>query len=111
MGPGHICTLGISAHTPGSLLLHGAVPLEARKVWARLAKGRGRAGFCLWPVGPLSKTGPLPLEDLPGCFQRPVCKHSRRVYPQAAHSPPKSGRKALWGGPLSGPLALSLGTS
>ena len=111
MGPGHICTLGISAHTPGSLLLHGAVPLEARKVWARLAKGRGRAGFCLWPVGPLGKTGPLPLEDLPGCFQRPVCKHSCRVDPQATHCSPKSGRKALWGGPLSGPLALNLGTS
>ena len=29
----------------------GAVPLEARKVWARLAKGKGHAGFCLWPVG------------------------------------------------------------
>ena len=105
MGPGHICTY------PSSLPLYVAVPLEARKVWARLAKARGRAGCCLWHVGPLGKTGPLPLEDLPGCFQRPVCKHSRRVYPHAAHCPPKSGRKALWGGRLSGPLALSLGPS
>ena len=101
----------MSGQTPRCLPLHWAVTLEASKFWARLAKGRGRAGFCLWPVGPLSRSSPLPLEDLPGCFQRPVCKHSRRVYPQAAHCPPKSGRKALWGGPLSGPLALSLGTS
>ena len=28
----------MTAHTHGSLPLHGAVPLEARKVWARLAK-------------------------------------------------------------------------
>ena len=27
------------------------------------------------------------------------------------HSAPKRGRKALWGGPLSGPLPLSLGAS
>ena len=102
--------LGMSGHTPRNLLLHGAIPLEARKIWARLPKGRDQAGFCLWPVGPLSRTGPLPLEDLPGCFQRPVCKHSRRLSLQAAHSAPKCGRKVLWGGPLSRPLALSLGT-
>ena len=101
----------MTAHTHRSLPLHVAVPLEARKVWARLAKARGRAGFCLWPVGPLGKTGPLPLEDLPGCFQRPVCKHSCRLFLQASHYAPKSGRKALWGGPLSGLLALSLLTS
>ena len=100
----------MTAHTHGSLPLHGAVPLEARKVWARLAKSRGCAGFCLWSVGPLSRTGPLPLEDLPGCFQRPFCKQSHPLFPQAAHSSPKSGRKELWVGPLSGPLALSLGT-
>ena len=74
-------------------------------------QGQGPCWLCLWPVRPLSRTGPLPLEDLRGCFQSPVCKHSRRLYPQAAHSPPKSGRKALWGGPLLGPLAVSQGTS
>ena len=36
--------------------------------------------------------------------------HSCQLFPQAAHSAPKSGRKALQGGPLSGPLALNLGT-
>ena len=73
----------MSAHTPGSLPLHGAVTLEARKIWARLAKGRGRAGLSLWPVGPLSRTGPLPVEDfladskglfastLAGCSHKP----------------------------------------
>ena len=101
----------MSGQTPRSLPLHREVTLEARKVWARLAKGRGRAGFCLWPVEPLSRSGPLPLEDLHGGFQRPICKHSRRLFPQAVHSAPKPGRKALWAGPLSGPLALSLGTS
>ena len=101
----------MSGQTPLSLPLHRAVTLEARKVWARLAKGRGHAGFCLWPVGPLSRSGPLPLEDLHGCFQRLICKHSRRLFPQATHSAPKPGRKELCGGPLSGPLALSLGTS
>ena len=101
----------MSGQTPCSLPLHWAVTLEASKFWARLAKGRGRAGFCLWPVGPLSRSGPLPLEGLHGCFQRPIRKHSRRLFPQAAHYAPKSGRKALWGGPLSGPLALSLLTS
>ena len=101
----------MSAHTPSSLPLHGAVTLEARKIWARLAKGRGRAGLSLWPVGPLSRTGPLPVEDFTGCFQRPICKHSRWLFPQAAHYALKSGRKVLWGGPLSGPLSLSLGTS
>ena len=101
----------MTAHTHGSLPLHGAVPLEARTMWARLAKSRGCAGFCLWPLGPLSRTSPLPLEDLPGCFQRPICKQSPPLFPQAAHSPLKSRRKALWGGPLSGPFALSLGTS
>ena len=80
-------------------------------MWARFAKGRGCAGFCLWPVWPLSRTCTLPLEDLPGCFQRPVCKHSGRLFPQATHYAPKSGRKALWGGSLSGSLALSLWTS
>ena len=82
-----------------------------QECWARLAKARGRAGFCLLPVGPLSRTGPHPLEDLPGRFQRLLCKPSRRLFPQAARSAPKSGGKALWSGPLSGPLALSLGTS
>ena len=101
----------MSAHTSGSLPLHGAVPLEARKIWARFAKGRGCVGFCVWPVWPLSRTCTLPLEDLPGCFQRPVCKHSVGLFPQGAHSAPKSGRKALWGGPLSGPRALSLWSS
>ena len=101
----------MSGHTPHSLPLHEAVPLEARKVWSRLTNCRGSIGFCLWPVGPLNRTGPLPLDNLPCCFQRLVFKHSRRLFPQAAHCPPKSGRKALWGGPLSGPLALSLGPS
>ena len=101
----------MSAHTSGSLPLHGAVHVEARKVWARFAKGMGPAGFCLQPVWPLSRTCTLPLEDLPGCFQRPVCKHSGRLLPHVTHSAPKSGRKALWGGPLSGPRALSLWTS
>ena len=101
----------MSGHTPRSLTLHGAVPLEARKVWARLDESRGHAGFCLWPVVPLSRTGPVPLADLPGCFQRPVCKHSHRLFPQAVHSAPKPGRKALWGGPVSGPLPLTLGSS
>ena len=62
----------MSGQTPRSLPLHWAVTLEASKFWARLAKGRGRAGFCLWPVGPLSRTGLLPLEEIHGCFQRPV---------------------------------------
>ena len=66
----------MSGHTPHSLPIHGEVPLEARKVWERVAKDRDHAGFCLLPVGPLIRTGPLPLKDLPGCFQRPVCKHS-----------------------------------
>ena len=101
----------MTAHTHGSLSLHGAVPLGARKIWARFAKCRGCAVLCRWPVGPLSRTGPLPLEDLPSCFQRPVCKQPCLLFPQAAHSPPKSGRKALWGGPLSGSLGLSAGTS
>ena len=101
----------MSAHTPGSLPLPGTVPLDARKIWARLAKGRGHAGLSLWPVGPLSRTGLLPVEDFTDCFQRLVCKHSCRVFPQAAHSAPKPGRKAFWGGPLSGLLALSLWTS
>ena len=59
---------GMTGHTRCSLPLYW----RGRKVWARLAKGRGRAGFCLWPVGPLSRTGLLPLEEIHGCFQRPV---------------------------------------
>ena len=39
---------GMSGHTPCSLLIYAAVPLEARKSWTRLAKGTGRAVFCLW---------------------------------------------------------------
>ena len=42
---------GMSGHIPRSLPLQGAVPLEARKFWARLQKGRDHAGFCLWSVG------------------------------------------------------------
>ena len=101
----------MSGHTPRDLFLHGPVPLEARKIWARLPKGRGRSGLSHWPLGRLRRPGPLPLEYLPGCFQRLVCKHSCRLFPPAARYAPKSGRKALWGGPLSGPLALSLLTS
>ena len=56
---------GMSAHTPGSLPLHGAVPLEARNIWARLPKGRGCAALSLWPVGPLSRTGLFPVEHFP----------------------------------------------
>jgi len=41
----------MSGHIPRSLPLQGAVPLEARKFWARLQKGRDHAGFCLWSVG------------------------------------------------------------
>ena len=70
----------MSGHTPFILPLHGAVTLEARKFSARLPKGGGHAGFCLWPVGPLNRNSPLPLEDVPSCFQRPVCKHSCRLF-------------------------------
>ena len=56
---------GMLGHTPRDLLLNGAVPLEARKNWARLPKGRGCAALSLWPVGPLSRTGPLPVEHFP----------------------------------------------
>ena len=42
---------------------------RAKQLAQVLPLGDGRAGFCLWPVGPLGKTGPLPLEDLPGCFK------------------------------------------
>ena len=74
----------MSRHTPCSLPLHGAVPLEARKVWPRLAKGRGHAGFCLWPVGPQSRTGPLPLEDIPaaskGRFASTLAGCSRKTH-------------------------------
>ena len=68
----------MSGQTPRSLPLHWAVTLEASKFWARLAKGRGRAGFCLWPVGPLSRSSPLPLEDLPGCFESTLAGYSRK---------------------------------
>ena len=68
--------------TARSLSLPGAVALEARNVWARLAKGRGHAGFCLWPVGPQSRTGPLPLEDIPaaskGRFGSTLAGYSRK---------------------------------
>lgn len=103
--PGHVWS-----YSP-QLPLHGAVSLEARNVWARLAQGRGHAWFCLWPVGHLSRTGPLPMEDLPACFQRLVFKHSCRLFPQATNSALKPWTKALWGGPVSGPMALSLGNS
>ena len=52
-------------HTPWDLLLHGAVPLEARKIWARLPKGRGCAALSHWPVGPLSRTSLFPVEHFP----------------------------------------------
>ena len=55
----------MSGHTPRDLFLHGAVQLEARKIWASLPKGRGHAGLSHWPVGPLSRTGPLPVEHFP----------------------------------------------
>ena len=55
----------MSGHTPRDLFLHGPVPLEARKIWARLPKGRGRSGLSHWPLGPLSRTGPLPVEHFP----------------------------------------------
>ena len=68
----------MSGQTPRSLPLHWAVTLEASKFWARLAKGRGRAGFCLWPVGPLSRSSPLPLEHLHGCFETTLAGYSRK---------------------------------
>ena len=68
----------MSGQTPRSLPLHWAVTLEASKFWARLAKGRGRAGFRLWPVGPLSRSSPLPLEDLHGCFESTLAGYSRK---------------------------------
>ena len=70
---------GMSGQTPSSLPLHSAVTLEASKFWARLAKGRGRAGFCLWPVGTLSRSSPLPLEDLHGCFESTLAGYSRKL--------------------------------
>ena len=101
----------MSAHTSGSLPLHGAIPVEARNILAMFAKGRGCAVFCLWPVWTLSRSCPLPLEHFPVCFKMPVCKHSLQLFPEAAPGDPKSRRKALWGGPLSGPFALSLWSS
>ena len=68
----------MSGQTPRSLPLHWAVTQEASKFWARLAKGRGRAGFCLWPVGPLSRSSPLTLEDLHGCFESTLAGYSRK---------------------------------
>ena len=68
----------MSGQTPRSLPLHWAVTLEASKFWARLAKGRGRDGFCLWPVVPLSRSGPLPFEDLHGCFESTLAGCSRK---------------------------------
>ena len=55
----------MSGHTPRDLFLHGPVPLEERKIWAQLPKGRGWAGLSHWPLGPLSRTGPLPVEHFP----------------------------------------------
>ena len=86
----------MSGHTPRDLILHGAVPLEARKIWARLPKGRGHAGLSLWPVGPLNRTGPLPLEDLPGSFQRTFCKHSCRLFRKPRTLLPSPGEKCYW---------------
>ena len=68
----------MSGQTPRSLPLQWAVTLEASQFWARLATGRGRAGFCLWPVGPLSRSSPLPLEDLHGCFESTLAGYSRK---------------------------------
>ena len=55
----------MSGHTPRDLFLHEPVPLEARNIWARLPKGRGRSGLSHWLLGPLSRTGPLPVEHFP----------------------------------------------
>ena len=52
-------------HTPRNLFLHGPVPLEARKTWARLPKCRGRSCLSHWPLGHLSRTGTLPVEYFP----------------------------------------------
>ena len=46
-------------HTPCSLPLQGGVPLDARKVLERLAKSMGHAGFCIWPVLPVSRADPV----------------------------------------------------
>ena len=74
--------------------------MEARKIWARFAKGRGCSGFCLWTVWPLTRTCTLPLEDLPGCFQWPVCKHSDQLVPQARHCASVLEKSALGLSPL-----------
>ena len=55
----------MSGHTPRDLFLHGPVPPEARKIWARLTKGRERSGLNHGPLGPLSRTGTLPVEHFP----------------------------------------------
>ena len=47
--------------------------------------------------GTSDQNRPSPSGTLPGCFKRAVCKHSCRVYPQAVHSPPTSGRKSSFG--------------
>ena len=73
----------MSGHTPRDLFLHGPVPLEARKIWARLPKGRGRSGLSHWPLGPLSRTGPLPVEHFPaaskGRFASTLAGCSRKL--------------------------------
>ena len=69
---------GMSVHTPRDLFLHGPEPLEARRIWAQLPKGRGWAGLSHWPLGPLSRSSPLPLEDLHGCFESTLAGYSRK---------------------------------
>ena len=75
----------MSGLTSRDLLLHGAVLLEARKIWARLPMGRWRAGLSHWPVGPLSRTGPLPVVHFPaaskGRFASTLagCSHKPRT--------------------------------
>ena len=88
----------------GTFMAFGCRCRLATALWG---EAQGQGSYWVKPLdsGTSEQNWSSPSRTLPGCFQRPVCKHSSRLFPPAAHYAPKSGRKALWGGPLSGPLA------
>ena len=98
---------------PGHVWAHSlqlAPALEGQEGVGQAGQGQGPCWVLSLACGASEQNRPSPARRNSRLLPKAGSKHSRRLFPHAVHSAPKSGRKAVWGGSLSGPLALSLGT-
>ena len=92
----------MSAHTPGSLPLHRGSTTGGKEHLGQASPGQGPCWVKLLACGAFEQNRPSPSGRPPRQLPKNLLQALLPALPQAAHSAPKPGRKAFWGGPLSG---------